>query len=151
MSRRVPSSVPARLLTGLAGAFALLMPLATFAQQGLPHALDPSEVPLIRAYRDSRAQDARGTATPPPFAPRTMAEWEEVQTLCVAWVSFPSILKQIVRHAKAECQVLILCGNPGTTNSQTNITTYLLANNAGGAPLPDLTNISFLNLSLIHI
>ncbi|MBK9276129.1 MAG: agmatine deiminase family protein [Flavobacteriales bacterium] len=134
-----------RLVARLTATFALLMPLTTAAQQGLPHALDPSEVPLIRAYRDSRAQDARGTTTPPPFAPRTMAEWEEVQTLCVAWVSFPSILKQIVRHARAECQVLILCGNPGTTNSQTNITSYLLANNAGGAPLADLTNISFLN------
>ncbi len=127
----------------LLGALLLAGPLR--AQQGLPHALDPSEVPLIRDYRDSRAAASRGTVTPPPFTPRTMAEWEEVQTLCIAWVSFPTILKQIVRHARLECQVLILCGNPGTTNSQTNITSYLLANNAGGPPLPDLVNVAFLN------
>ncbi|NUQ16590.1 MAG: agmatine deiminase family protein, partial [Flavobacteriales bacterium] len=134
---------PAWLTAALA--LALLIPATAVAQLGLPHTLDPAEVPLIRAYRDSRAATARAISTPPPFTPRTMAEWEEVQTLCVAWVSFPSILKQIVRHAKAECEVLILCGNPGSSNSQANITSYLLASNAGGAPLPDLNGISFLN------
>ncbi len=126
-------------------ALAILLPCIAGAQQGLPHALDPSELPLVRAYRDSRAVAGRGITSPPPFAPRTMAEWEEVQTLCVAWVSFPSILKQIVRHARVECEVLILCGAPGTSNSQANITSYLQASNAGGAPLTDLNNISFLS------
>ncbi|MBL7983767.1 MAG: agmatine deiminase family protein [Flavobacteriales bacterium] len=116
----------------------------SFTQRGLPHALSPNEAHLIPAYRDSRANADRGISTPPPFAPRTMAEWEEVQTLCVSWISFPSILKQIVRYAKDECQVLILCASSGT-NSQANITAYLQANNAGGAPFPNLNNISFLS------
>ena len=47
----------------LLGALLLAGPLR--AQQGLPHALDPSEVPLIRDYRDSRAAASRGTVTPP--------------------------------------------------------------------------------------
>ncbi|MBP7513924.1 MAG: agmatine deiminase family protein [Flavobacteriales bacterium] len=122
---------------------ALGLSLASLAQRGLPHTLAPQEVDLIRAYGDSRATDERGITTPPPFVPRTMAEWEEVQTLCVSWISFPTILKQIVRYAKDECQVLILCASSGT-NSQASITTYLQANNAGGPPLPNLTNISFL-------
>ena len=113
------------------------------AQKGLPHSLASHEAGLVRAYRDSRAGTDRGITTAPPFAPRTMAEWEEVQTLCISWISFPTILKQIVRHAKDECQVLILCASSGT-NSQASITTYLLANNAGGPPLPNLNNISFL-------
>ena len=126
-------------------AFAIPLALAqpALAQEGLPHCLAPYEVDLIRAYRDSRATDERGVTTPPPFAPRTMAEWEEVQTLCVSWISFPTILKQIVRYAKDECQVLILCASNGS-NSQASITAYLQASNAGGPPLPNLNNISFL-------
>ena len=132
------------LLRSLVAALAIgLFVTDTAAQRGLPHGLSPNEVHLIPAYRDSRANGDRGISTPPPFAPRTMAEWEEVQTLCVSWISFPSILKQIVRYAKDECRVLILCASSGS-NSQANITSYLLANNAGGAPLPNLTNISFL-------
>ena len=130
-----------RYSAALAALLTVAMP--ALAQEGLPHALAPHEADLIRAYRDSRATDDRGIATPPPFGPRTMAEWEEVQTLCVSWISYPTILKQIVRYAKDECQVLILCASSGT-NSQASITSYLLANNAGGAPLPNLTNVSFL-------
>ena len=109
----------------------------------LPHALAPHEQALIPAYRDSRAADARGITTPPPFAVRTMAEWEEVQSLVVAWVTFPSILKQIVRYAKDECQVIIACAASGS-NSQANITAYLNASNAGGPAFPNLNNITFL-------
>ncbi len=130
-----------RSLAVLAAASAFF--LTSHAQRGLPHGLAPGEADLIRAYRDSRASDDRGLTTPPPFAPRTMAEWEEVQTLCVSWISFPTILKQIVRYAKDECQVLIICASSGT-NSQASVTSYLQANNAGGPPLPDLNNISFL-------
>ena len=117
--------------------------LASHAQKGLPHALSPNELHLIPAYRESRASGDRGITSAPAFAPRTMAEWEEVQTLCVSWISFPTILKQIVRYAKDECQVLILCASTGT-NSQANITSYLQASNSGGPALANLNNISFL-------
>ena len=79
--------------------------LASFAQEqpeaghGLPHALAPSEAPLIEAYRNSRAGD-RGIEAPPSWVPRTMAEWEEVQSVIVTWTDYESILKQIVRAAK---------------------------------------------------
>ena len=82
----------------------------SFAQHTtLPHALDRAEVPLIPAYRDSRAGATRGISQPPAFPVRTMAEWEEVQALVITWTSFTGILKQIVRHAKEECQVIIVC------------------------------------------
>lgn len=130
-----------RSLAALATLLALAQP--ALAQEGLPHGLAPHELDLIREYRDSRASDDRGISTPPPFVPRTMAEWEEVQTLCVSWVSYPTILKQIVRYAKDECQVLILCASSGT-NSQASITTYLQASNSGGPAFANLNNISFL-------
>ena len=91
-----------------------LSALATFAQvypevgHGLPHTLDPSEVPLIESYRNSRAGD-RGIEAPPSWVPRTMAEWEEVQSVIVTWTDYESILKQIVRYAKDECEVIIAC------------------------------------------
>lgn len=118
-------------------AFALLLTGATATAQDLPHQLAPHEVPLIPEYRASRAAAARGINTPPPFTPRTMAEWEEVQTLVITWTSFPGILKQIVRAAKDECEVLILCSN------QNDVITYL-QNSSFGGPINDLDNVSFL-------
>ena len=104
---------------------------------GLPHTLDPSEVPLIRAYRDSPGGPGRGIQAPPSWTPRTMAEWEEIQSLVVAWTDYEGILKQIVRYAKEECEVIIAC------DDQAAVTAYLMGSTNGG-PLPDLNNISFL-------
>lgn len=122
-----------------ASAILFLAGTALFAQQqGLPHLLAPSEIPLIPAYRDSRASASRGIETPPTFVPRTMAEWEEVQSLVVAWTSYPGILKQIVRAAALECEVIIV------TDDQSGVTSYL-ANTSNGGPVTDLSNITFLN------
>jgi agmatine/peptidylarginine deiminase len=104
--------------------------------QGLPHTLAPHELELIRPYRDTRASSSRGITTPPTFTPRTMAEWEEIQALVVTWTSYTGILKQIVRHAKEECTVIIVCSNPTTVQN------YLLNSQYGG-PLDDLDNIIF--------
>lgn len=104
--------------------------------QGLPHTLAPYEQELIRPYRDSRAGASRGITTPPDFAPRTMAEWEEIQALVVTWTSYTGILKQIVRHAKEEVPVIIVCSNPTTVQN------YLLNTQYGG-PLENLDNIIF--------
>ncbi|MGV3637057.1 MAG: hypothetical protein ACO1NQ_05360, partial [Flavobacteriales bacterium] len=79
------------------------------AQELLPHGLAPHERELIAPYRDSRPLQGRGISSPPPFPVRTMAEWEEVESLVLAWTGFPGILKQIVRHALDECRVIITC------------------------------------------
>ena len=111
---------------------------ATLPQElGLPHTLAPSELPLIRPYRDSRAAASRGITTPPPFAVRTMAEWEEVQSVVVTWTSYSGILKQIVRAARTECEVIIVCDNAATVQAY-------LQNNSYGGPLEDLSNIVYL-------
>jgi agmatine/peptidylarginine deiminase len=104
---------------------------------GLPHVLAPHEQELIPAYRDSRSGVSRGIATPPALPVRTMAEWEEVQSLVVTWTSYTGILKQIVRYAKEECEVIIVCSNATTVGN------YLMNTQYGG-PLDDLDNITFL-------
>lgn len=115
----------------------LNMFVALLAQDGLPHALAPEEHALIRPYRDSRAAEGRGISSPPPFAVRTMAEWEEVRSLVIAWTSFPAIQKQIVRHAVQECEVIIVCDDQLAAQS------YLQDDDAGGAIL-DLSNVTYI-------
>ena len=117
----------------------LFAALSTFAQErrDLPIGLAPWEVPLIPAYRESRANAGRGITTPPTFPVRTMGEWEEIQTLVVTWTSYTGILKQIVRAAKEECEVLIVCDDAAS------VTSYLQNANYGG-PINDLDNVSFL-------
>jgi agmatine deiminase len=111
--------------------------IAPLAAQDLPKGLAPHELPLIRPYRDGRADASRGINTPPPFPVRTMAEWEEVQSVVITWTSYPGILKQIVRAAKEECEVIIVCANEAQVLNVLNDSSY-------GGPLSDLNNISFL-------
>ncbi|MBL8001090.1 MAG: agmatine deiminase family protein [Flavobacteriales bacterium] len=119
--------------------FALLTALPALAQQerDLPHALAPWETPLIRDYRESRAGASRGITSFPGLPVRTMAEWEEVQALCIAWTTYEGILKQIVRNAKEECEVVIVCADSNAVITYLNNTQF-------GGPLPDLNNITFI-------
>lgn len=123
-------------------ALCTLFVLPGSAQQevDLPQGLAPHELELIPAYRDSRAGATRGITTPPDFPVRTMAEWEEVQSLVITWRSYPPILKQIVANAKQECEVIVFCTSTGTS-SPTSVSNYLLSNNEGGPALPDLNNV----------
>jgi agmatine deiminase len=114
-----------------------LLTAATLVAQDLPKGLAPHEIPLIRDYKESRTTAARGITTPPPFPVRTMAEWEEVQSVVVTWTSYPGILKQIVRAAKEECEVIIVCADPAQVVNTLEDGTY-------GGPLNDLDNITFL-------
>ncbi len=61
--------------------------------------------------------------TPPPFPVRAMAEWEESQALLIAWTSYPNILAEIVRAAKDEVNVIILCANASSVASCKNTLT----------------------------
>lgn len=87
--------------------------LALSAQQErhLPKWLTAREAPHIAEYALSRTDATDATTTPPPFSVRTAAEWEEIQTLCITWRSFPSILRQIVKEAQTECKVMIVCSD----------------------------------------
>src|SRR5690606_37384607 len=109
-----------------------------FAQREtiLPRFLTEAETEAMKTYQ---FPTNRGIETPPDFENlRTMAEWEEMQALTISWTGYPGILKQIVRTAKEECKVIIICDD---SNSVQN---YLNGNQAGG-PLNNLENIDFLN------
>lgn len=109
-----------------------------FAQQDhiIPNQTSPAELEFWQNNVYEIPGD-RGITSPPPFDNlRTMAEWEEIEALTIAWKSYPSILKQIARAASEECEVIILSDNVNSTQ------TYLLGPEAGG-PL-DLSNITIL-------
>lgn len=115
----------------------LVLGLPTFAQEPLPHAMAPHERLLIPAYREGLLQHDRGGGAPPPFAVRTMAEWEEVESVVIAWRSFPGILKQIVRYALDECRVIIACDDPAEVEAY-------LGNADYGGPITDLSGVTYL-------
>ncbi len=120
-----------------AAALVILNGLTSFAQDALPHGMAPQERVLIPAYRDSRPLLGRGISSPPPFPVRTMAEWEEVESLVIAWTGFPGILKQIVRYALDECRVIITCDDQAEVEA-------FLSNGQFGGPIEDLSGVTFL-------
>lgn len=113
-----------------------------FAQENiLPKGFAPGEEAMMRGYIQNLQSGARDITTPPDMPVRTMAEWEELQSLTIAWTSYPSIHKQIVAASKDEVEILILCHDNETV---TNAQNYLLSNNGGGPPLQNLDNVTFL-------
>lgn len=98
--------------------------------QNLPVGMTESEKYLMKDYLNSI--ESKGFTTPPKNPVRSMAEWEEIQAITITWTSYESVLKEIVRHAKLECRVIIIC-----TDSNA-VKTYLTTNNI------TLSNISFL-------
>jgi agmatine deiminase len=125
-----------RLITKL-GALALILTIsaASYAQTqpvDLPQGYAAGEENLLPSYNALRQGSSRGITTAPNFDVRTMAEWEEIQSLVVTWTGYPDVLTEIVRHAKLECEVIIICSNP------TQVTNTLAA--AG----VDTQNITFL-------
>ncbi|MBK9538896.1 MAG: hypothetical protein IPO12_09175 [Flavobacteriales bacterium] len=73
------------LRTVLVASFLFSLSTSSFAQQKtpLPIGMAPHEHALVRAYRDSRAALDRDITTPPTEPVRTMAEWEEIQSLVI--------------------------------------------------------------------
>lgn len=102
----------------------LLLTLVIFgltAQENLPIGATAEETTKesIRAYKDSYASEAKTTIQTQPLGNlRTMAEWEEVQAVCITWTSYKSILAQIVEEAQTECEVVILCNSASTAQSE---------------------------------
>ena len=114
------------------------------AQEGLPHELAPNERPLDPRLPRLACRHRSRHPTPPTFPVRTMAEWEEVQSVVITWTGFPGILKQIVRAAQEECEVIIAC------DDQAAVVSYLQNASYGGA-IGDLTDITFLEANFNSI
>lgn len=97
-------------------AFAAL-PQFLSAQTGLPKGLAPSEIAKIPDYRASRSAASAGYVVPPNHDVRTMAEWEEIEYLMVTWTQYTSTVREIVRHAVEEVDVIIICSDSNSVKS----------------------------------
>ena len=105
------------------------------AQENLPNYMTKKEVLQMPSYLQHFSNQLKNNqaAVPPSSPVRTMAEWEELQGILIGWTSYPSILREIVRAAKAECRVYIV------TNNQQSVINYLNSGNV------DTVNVSFVN------
>ncbi len=108
----------------------LILANSITAQSTLPAGLTVSEINELKNYISP--QYNRTVYTTPPNSPvRTMAEWEEVQALTITWTGFhSSILREIIRHAKEEVEVIIICnGNQDSTYVKNYLSIYNINSN----------------------
>ncbi len=77
--------------------------------RNLPVGLAPFEKDILPYYDFTRNEHRTAHTKAPPFEVRTMAEWEEVQALVVTWTTYYPILTEIIRHAREECEVIVIC------------------------------------------
>lgn len=120
----------------------LSLPQTAHAQtNGLPVGFSAEELQEMRrpGFTEPDYEPKSSILSPPAGPLRTMAQWEEVQALTITWTSYQSVLREIVRAARLETQVYIICGTAcsGSTDS-TNVKNYL---SAGGVPL---TNVHYI-------
>lgn len=112
----------------------VVAPFFLLAQTDLPKGMSTEESALLQSGLYSFPTATAGIATPPPAPVRTMAEWEELQALAVTWVSYKPIMAQLILHAKAECEVVVICADSNAVKVE------LLNQYA----LPNLDNVTFL-------
>ncbi len=108
----------------------------------LPKGFAPGEEEMMSDYIssiNSRSLTCINTA-PAANSVRTLAEWEELQAVVITWAGYSSILTEIVRYAKEECEVIIVCSNnPNSQNSEANV-----KNKLTDAGVDWSTNVSFI-------
>ena len=107
------------------------IPANTYSQD-LPHYMTDKEKELYKNYQPPFS--ITDDTNPPPTPVRTMAEWEEVQGIMVAWTQFTPIIRQIVDYAQDEGLVFIVCSD---SNSVRNYLT------SGNVPLENLKFIIY--------
>ena len=124
--------------------FCLLISFTLFAQNEttdeniLPKGFAPGEEEMMSDYINSiNARSLTCINTPPDTeSVRSLAEWEELQAVVITWTSYPAILTEIVRHAKEEVEVIIVCSNDA-----------VVKNTLGAAGIDWSTGVSFLEES----
>ena len=93
--------------------YVLFLSLFVFSQNNLPKWMTQQEQLYNKEYIENYSNPSSDVITTPPnFSVRTMAEWEEIQALTIAWEGFEPVLTEIVRNSVDECKVLIACENP---------------------------------------
>lgn len=110
----------------------------SMAQEMLPVGFSAGELlEMQRSDWQPSIYQAKTSITLPPSGPvRNYAQWEETQALTITWTSYTSVLMEIVRAARLETQVYIVCGTScsGSTDSN-SVKTFLTS---GGVPLSNV-------------
>ncbi len=84
--------------------------------QDLPNYMTEQEKRIYKNYVPPVSQT--DDFNPPSSPVRTMAEWEEFQSVMVTWTSYTSILAQIIDYVQDECTVIIVCSDSNSVKSQ---------------------------------
>lgn len=115
-----------------------VIPLLSYAQKNLPKGFSPEELQLINSpgYQ-APDRSPLGIITPPTSPVRNMAQWEEMQALNVTWMSYSSVLRNIVKAARLEATVIINC-SPSSVSGYDDSTTIKNYLTAGGVPLSNI-------------
>ena len=86
--------------------------------QVLPNYMTEQEKLIYPAYLQNII--SKGFTTP-PFSPvRSAAEWEESDGIVISWQGYNSVLTEIVRHARNECMVYIVCSDSASVKNYLN-------------------------------
>ena len=108
------------------------------AQENLPQYMTKEERLIWPNYLENLKQ-INNTSTPPPYSNlRAPGEWEEIDAICITWTSYQSTLKEIVRNAQTQCNVIIVCSD------STQVKSYLTSNN-----IPLTNKLKFVNVIYI--
>ncbi len=92
-----------------------------FAQSLLPissTANDYSKESISKYKSSFKSRNFDVITTQPVGNLRTMAEWEELQAICVTWTGYKNILAQIIQEVQSECEVIILCDDSATAKNE---------------------------------
>ena len=101
--------------------FSSLLFLSVGISQELPRYMAEGEEELMPAYIENVKAQANTKNITNIDNPRTLAEWEELQGVAIAWSnSFKWIQAQIIEHAKEEVMVYIVTENVSTVKSYLN-------------------------------
>lgn len=118
----------------------VLSSFAIHAQQMLPKGFAPGEQRSFTGLPEVPAAPDVFYSAPQGSDIRTAAEWEEIQALFVTWTSYPTVLKEIVRAARLEVPVYIICGSTCSGSSDSgSVKTYLTNNGVS------LSNVKFMH------
>lgn len=98
--------------------FLALGTIVIWAQGLLPNHPTTSENWLVENGLFEFKTSSFANPSPPPFPVRTMAEWEEIEYLTVTWTAYRPTLAEIIRNAKDECKVIVICTDSTQVQSQ---------------------------------
>ena len=111
------------------------------AQENLPVGFSAGELLEMKRsdWQPAVYESKTSITSPPPGPVRNYAQWEETQALTVTWISYTPVIREIVRAARLETQVYIICGTTCSGVDSNSVKTYLTA---GGVPL---TNVHYIH------